>query len=364
MTLQRRILPWLGGVGLAMLVVAATIAPAMYGSSVLRGDALEEALPLPVVRRSLQHNPLAWEPILARGAYAANGQDHLDRRLIEAAIRRNPRAIPPRLAMISWAAQAPDLALLARQLAILNRITPGEARALTRRLATEALSAGALPMVVRAFASAPDVLADALHALDDPRVTPVEVRAVIGAIPSRDLAPAEVRQAAIAALVRVHDHAAARRLAGPPRGDPYVDDADLTRLDRPPPFGWELTANDAGVAEPVAEGGVSVTGYGRTDGAVMTQLLTLPPGRYRLAIGYGPASESSGILSVAVHCVIDDRLLTRMDLPGGVRRRILAGQIDVPLRACTAQNLRLEAHASDVARDQSVRIDHVSIQPL
>lgn len=347
-----------------MLVVAATIAPAVYGGSALRGDDLEVALPFPLIRRSLQQDPLAWQPILARGAYVADGRDHLDRRLIDAAIRRNPRAVPPRLAMISWAAQAPDLSLLARQLAILNRIAPGEARDLTRRLATEALSAGALPIVVRAFAPAPDILAAALQALDDPRMTRDEVRGAIDTLPRRYLAPAEVRQAAIGAWLRVGDYAAARRLAGPPRGDPYVDNGNLTRFDRPPPFGWELTANSAGVAEPAAGGGVSVTGYGRTDGAVMTQVLTLPPGRYRLAIRYTPGGEDSGILSVAVHCMGDDRRLVRMALPNGPRQRILAGRIDVPTRNCVAQNLRLEAQALDEPQDQSVRIDHVAIQPL
>ena len=61
---------------------------------------------------------------------------------------------------------------------------------------------------------------------------------------------------------------------------PQIFNGEFRKIPSLPPFGWELVDSAAGFAE-VGDGSLQILYYGREDSELASQLLLLPPGRYR-----------------------------------------------------------------------------------
>lgn len=162
--------------------------------------------------------------------------------------------------------------------------------------------------------------------------------------------------------------------------------ADLRPLDRvifdgsfessggPPPYGWQLESPAGTVVgtDPLQawekRQSLALVFDGRAvDFSGISQDMTLPPGRYRLALHADVALRGRRPLAWVVRCRPSDLVLARLDLPpstGGWRQ--FAAGFAVPPH-CPMQRLRVEALGRDLRERQvvgQVRFDAVEIIPL
>ncbi|AJP72829.1 hypothetical protein TS85_15150 [Sphingomonas hengshuiensis] len=346
---------------LVVLACFASVAPRLLGPARLQSAELGRPVPQATLRQALWIEPLGWAPLLASGAYiSASGEEVLDPARIAAAIRRDPRALAPRLAAIALAARAQDAATLAHHLAILHRLDSATADRLAGQIAAAAIQSGEGESILSAFAADDALAAALLKALDQEGMDPATADRVLAALsPARLRAPG-LRAGAVAVLVRQRAFARARRLWGGGGDAAGVYSPDFADLSAPPPFGWQMVASPAGVAERAPEGGVSVIGYGRSDGVLLAQLLTLPPGAHRLDARYASLRGAEGGLAVAVRCV-DGPALARFALSASPGPHRDGAAVAVPAQGCAAQTLTVEAKALDGGGGQSARITGLSV---
>jgi hypothetical protein len=131
------------------------------------------------------------------------------------------------------------------------------------------------------------------------------------------------------------------------------------RAGPPAPFNWSLTSSNVGFAERRGGGGLNVMFHGREDGVLASQLLLLPPGRYRLTVqgaGLGAHAES---LAWTVVCANGNAVIASATLPETVRSGL-------PLTvgpSCPAQYLRLAGTASDMPQAADATIGAVRLMP-
>ncbi len=126
-----------------------------------------------------------------------------------------------------------------------------------------------------------------------------------------------------------------------------------------PPFGWKLTSGPSGIAEAQDGGRLHALYYGRDDLVLASQLLTLPPGRYRLSMEVDKATPASKSLSWTVHCLPGSNLIAsvRLDRSGAV-----TAPVAVPAGGCPAQRLELIGKAPELPERAEVRIGRLRLQ--
>lgn len=141
--------------------------------------------------------------------------------------------------------------------------------------------------------------------------------------------------------------------------------AELDNRPEPPPFNWSLASGDIGALD-MRGNRLEVTYYGRANGDLAKQLLTLSPGSYRFATAYGGLAGASGAsLAWSVICADrPDAVLGRMDLPeSGANQRQVAFRFTVPA-GCPGQYLRLSGLAGEFPTPVSATIARVQLERL
>jgi len=350
----------LTGLGLIGAVMLTMLAQAVAGGGValpvpagpaalghLRALDRFATAPPATLHRALAAAPLAWEPFHAAGIARLPRADA--QVLFDEALRRDPHALPPHLALLALAAQRGDIDRVMAHLAAIRRLDSALGDDLLGRLGARADSAEAIAQAADGLAHHPDLLAPFLTGFAGARHPAALVLALADRLPRAALADPQARAALIADLVRTGAYARARALwqsALPPGaapGDP-VFSPDFADLAAPPPFGWLLHGGDAGVAERDPAGGIAVRAYGRAAGPLVEQWVTLGPGRYRLILAGGRGEGAAGALRVQVHCAADNGLIADRALAADGTALV---EFAVPGEGCAAQVVAVSAVAAD-----------------
>jgi tetratricopeptide (TPR) repeat protein len=104
---------------------------------------------------------------------------------------------------------------------------------------------------------------------------------------------------------------------------PLLRGGDFEAVGQLAPFEWQLTDGEErqGVREARdgAQGRFALSLYGDSAGEVARQLMSLPPGKYRLSGQAGSVSKTAPQPSIAVVCAKDASVLANVALPRGAR---------------------------------------------
>ena len=130
----------------------------------------------------------------------------------------------------------------------------------------------------------------------------------------------------------------------------------FAQLDAPPPFNWSLTSTAAGVAEYAEGGGLHVVYYGRETTVLASQVLRLPPGRYRLATQVNGGGDAAKTLGWKIVCLPGrtPQLESPLYVAGG-------SSFVVPASGCSAQQIELTGTMSEMPQVVDLTVGQVSL---
>lgn len=318
-------------------------------------------------RAALPSAPLAYEPFFAVAAAGFRGKDAFgskaDAALLEEALRRNPRSREARLLLMRHAVGTGDLKRAIDQLAVLNRLTSPMVAQLMLALGKAIRSEGQIDEAVAALKPHPELYRPFMTGFAGAGKPAALVVRLVPQLPPAALADPEVRRLAIQQMVAAEAFAEARRLWDTgSSGRGLVHSPDFADTKAPPPFNWQLSANSTGAAERQPAGGVAVDYYGRAPGPLVTQLLTLPPGRYSATLRYRTDSGVPGALGLEFRCTGGGGALAQRPLDGktGVDA---AARIDftIPPTGCKGQTLSVVGRVQEARDPQSAVLARVDV---
>ena len=339
-------------------------AMAEIGTAARRGD------PVPLPSRQAMASvariaPLAPDPFLVEGTIAEMAGDALrSERLFLAARGRNPRSQAARYFLADRYLKTNRILPGLVELGALARMSERASQPLVPALAAYARSPGAVTQLRRYFKAYPAVRDNTLALLaEDSRnaslILSLAPRGLNGTV------RADWQGRLIQSLIRSGEYAAAEalwsRTAGvADRG--LLFNPNFRASTAPPPFNWQYSTGFAGVAEPSGSGGLDVIYYGRADVTLVSQLLRLAPGRYRLAMRVKRPSRSSR-LRWNISCLPSNKTL--IELPfGTLSNGPVAGDFVVSARDCPAQALELRGRPGDSIASEQHKISSVSFERL
>lgn len=129
-----------------------------------------------------------------------------------------------------------------------------------------------------------------------------------------------------------------------------------------PPFNWEFAENETGVAERATGGGVDLAYYGRVPGKLVSQLVTLAPGGYRLGIDYRSISGTPGTIALEVRCAGKDQVLGLLPLSARVGADGEARlEFAVPADGCPGQTVALIGRALEERDGQEALVRRITL---
>jgi hypothetical protein len=335
------------------------------GEAAARGGDVPEQT-LGQLRQLAGAAPLRLEPFEVEGAIAERDGD-LKRaeRLLKTARKRDPRSIATRYLLADVLMRKGDVVPALREIAVLTRLLPGATIQLIPALSAYALTPGAEAKLASILAENPQLKEPLLTALAADPANADRVLAIAG--PSV-VAPATGARPWQSRLLRNHldrgDYAGAyslwRKFAGlpPTQSAPLIFNPDFRQLAAPPPFNWDSASSPAGVAE-VRNGTLSVVYYARQDARLVSQLLLLAPGGYRLDYSVG-GQLAYPALSWSISCMGAGEPLSQSTLGSGRGTMSFV----VPSSGCAAQRLELLGHKLDSPMDSNVQVSPLRLVRL
>ena len=307
--------------------------------------------------------PLAPEPFLVRGVEAQlAGDEALALRSFLAARQRNPRAMAARYFLadlyLKGAQTGPGLA----EISALARLVPQSLENVAPYLAAYARSPGAAPKIKAMLKGQPQLETVLLNALAGDAAN---VRLIHYLWDGRGGEGAKPWQSRLLyALVEAGRYAEAReawlRYSNISVEKDRRSNSDFT-TEALAPFGWSLASGPAGVAEPEGADRLHVLFYGRDNLVLASQLLTLPPGQYRLSMQVGATSPaSSKNLAWTIRCLPSATEAGSLRLEGV---GAVAKSFAVPALGCGAQKLELAGTAPEFAEQSDIMISQFRLEP-
>lgn len=292
---------------------------------------------------------LLHEPFAYLGFHALReGNTQEARSLLEIARDRRPRSRIARLALLEAYGQDGSISKAISELVPLMRLEPELVEPLAGEFIATLSSPAEVELLARLLANEPSILTQITEmAARSERTSPEMLSAFVQALPDQggdNLRRARSR--AMLALVERGEFAAARALwqdifPNAPKPGALVFNGAMAKPQFLPPFDWDLVANDEGTAEWSASGGLYVDYYGRGASVFARQLLSLPSGRYRLAVtqsidaaqGTRTGLAETGGLAWQVSCAANDEMITRqavLDRDGASVERVFDIDADCP----------------------------------
>lgn len=365
----------LGAVVVVWLVFRVSVANALFDSRSNAAPALAPKHPEAALAAArlgqpgsgLSEAPLAEEPFLlaARRAIQA-GDTEGAKALLDEALRRNPRSREGLLLRLDQQLRRNQVSDAAVTIAVLSRLLPDSGPFLIgelARLARDPDVRGALDGVLETDAG---MRTELLEALARQGADPDAIFSLAGPV-ARAAPGATPRWQTIMLDELVSRGQATRarqvwnRLAGLERTPSGVYDAEFAGLPGPQPFNWRFEASPAGFAEPSAGGALFVEFYGREDAVLGEQLLSLPPGEYRISFdAEGDADGEGGRLAWTVTCQANRRALASVPVAGLESSRTFSATFSVP-DGCPAQWLRLTGKFGEFPEDQRMTVTNFRI---
>jgi hypothetical protein len=310
--------------------------------------------------------PLAADPFFIQGMRALSaGNLSNGERLLTEARERHPRHRLVRVLLLAVYVQTQRAALAAQEIAVVSRLMPQASQLLVPEIAKLAREPGTRGAVIEAIGADP-LMDEVLNFLAAQGAEPELLQALAvrrPAVGQARLLPWQ--SAAIETSLQRAGVAAAyalwRRFSGMGAGESYLlYDPGFEGRPGGPPFNWEFASSNVGSAERARGSALSIEFFGRVSGPLVSQLLVLPPGRYRLAFeAEGDAKDGS--LKWRVGCR-SGQTLVEIPLRGlTFAPKPFAGEFAVPAGGCDGQWLRLEGVAAEFATPHSARITGLSL---
>jgi len=304
-------------------------------------------------------DPLAPEPYLVRGVQAQTAGDGAAAQgAFEAAQWRDPRSLPAAYFLADRYFRIGDARRGLSEVAALARLSPNGAAIMAPYLAAYGRDPANWPALRSLFAANPELATPALVALASDVATVPAVLALAGS-------PAASGQASwlprlLVTLTTAGQYEKARQIwarAAGVRSQELLHDASFTDKLSPPPFNWTLTSSAVGLAERQAGGRLHVLFYGQQDGILATQLLLLPPGKYRLSMSLAGDPSRAQALNWSVWCDRADSAIMSVTLDGAARGR----EFWVP-SGCPAQWLKLSGSSGEISQQVDVTIAGLTLE--
>ena len=334
------------------------------------GNAMNQRRPVApaVVERimdSANKAPLAPEPFLVRGVQAqVAGNERLAALAFTAARLRDGRSVPARYFLAEYYFRAGNAEGGLREIAILARMVPVGVASLAPYVAAFSKNPATRPKLKALFRADPQLEDAALQTLASDPGNADLILSLADLSRFKDNAP-PWSVPLLAGLVqagqygKAHDVWVTLAHVRPAPGT-LLFDAGFTDDKTPPPFNWALTSSAVGLAERQPGGRLHVIFYGQEDGVLASQLLLLPPGRYRLAMQLTGDSAHARSLLWSVTCANSKATLACVPLDSAAAAR--GWQMTVPAD-CPAQQLELLGASPDLPQQVDLTIGNLRLSP-
>ena len=323
------------------------------------------------VAQALRVYPLAADPFMFHGIRALEaGELARAERLLTEARQRNPRSRLARLALIGLYLQTRRVPQASTEIAVFVRLVPEAGPVLAPELGRYALNPQTRSAVVESIGADP-LMEEVLYYLatngaDADLVQQLAAR--LSPRPDRQFAPWQ--SVLIAKLIErgnLTDALAAwRRFAGVDELGPgsLIVDPQFERRRGPPPFDWDLSDGNVGVAERAAGPALEVEFFGRRSGVLARQLVMLRPGRYWFGVrAEGSANGQGSRIAWQVVCREGGAPLLNLPIVDlTVAPRDLRGEFTVPASPCGSQWLQLVGIAAEFPATQSASFSDLQVQ--
>jgi hypothetical protein len=300
-------------------------------------------------------SPLEAGPFLVRGVQAQiDGNQPLAIRAFQAAELRDGRSIPARYFLSEQYFRSGETARGLREIAVLARMVPNGIDNLAPFIASYAKDPRNRSHLLALFQSDRTIEQAALRVLASDAANAdliLDLASHSNAVP---IWGDRLLQSLVAAGQYQKARAVWSRLAGAAAssGGQLIFDPGFKGSDAPAPFNWTLTSSTAGLAERQSGGRLHVIFYGQEDGVLAAQLLTLSPGRYRLAMRVAGDAAHARPLTWTVTCARAKESLLAFS-PADAGRAAQGLSFEVP-DGCEAQYFQLSGKAPDLPQQVDV----------
>lgn len=325
-----------------------------------QGHAVQPAT-LDRIYEAARKAPLDPRPFLVRGVQAQlAGDTAVATKAYQAAELRDARSLPARYFLADLYLRTGDVEQGLGEIGALAQLVPQGADKVGPYVAAFAGAPVNWPALRDFFSANPAIASATLTAM---AADPAKADVVLALAPRE---PPISRSAwlpiLLGSLTAAGDYAKARQIwagATGARGSEaaLLFDPDFTRPDAPEPFNWSLTSSPTGLAERQQGSGLHVIFYGQQDGVLASQLLVLPPGRYRLSTQVTSVAAAADGLRWSLSCAQGGKELASRALPSTIGR---PWTFEVP-PSCRAQQLQLVGSAADVPQQADVTIRAVRL---
>lgn len=315
--------------------------------------------------------PLSEVPFVIRARQAlARGDGAAADRLLETALRRNPRSRFALLLQLDRDVREGRSRQAAANMATLTRLFSDVGDFLIAELARMAIVPETRTAVSRVMESDPQIRERVLEQLAQRGADPATILQLAGA-QARGPTPTETPRwlgLMLDGMVARGEAAEARsiwlRMAGADAASQAdnIYDSGFAGLPGPPPFNWDLEMSADGFAERGA-GELETEYYGRREARLASQLILLAPGRYRLSFeALGQAEGDAGRLAWTVTCHPGDNRLVEVAIADvDFTPKRFSGEFTVPETGCASQWLRLVGTSAEFPKTQQVKIKGLQI---
>lgn len=315
-------------------------------------------------RSVLAGTPLAAQPFLYTAMAdipneRANGTAQAAR-LLDEAVRRDPRGRTARFLLMRHALAEQDLSAALAQLAVLSRLEPRQTAALLATVGKQIETTAQIDEVLASLRNQPDMLSAVVTGfVSVPHSAALTVHLGQG-LRRRPIVDDDVMSRLSTALIAAGEFGAARELwraENPGEGSKWVNDPSFEGPTVPPPFGWAKTESNVGVAEVEAPGVLVVDYYGRRPGSLLRQLITLPTGQYTAAAQIEGIRTGAGFIELRISCADTGAELADRPLEVAQGRRAkITLRFGVPSSGCRGQYLELTGSTTQGRGGQTLRV--------
>ena len=311
---------------------------------------------------AFHYNLLQEEPFLfAAVAQMRPGNEVMVTTLLEEARRRNPRSTEVRIFLLDYYLRFGNVAASINEIGVLKQLLPAASEPLastainllaepaTREQAVKAIRSNPMRMAIlndlaRYGASAYLILA----------ITPDLKRSPDG---SDGIIDAFINRGDVSGAYLLWAHT---KSADPSKGQARIRNESFNEKPNPP-FGWKLLASPSGTSE-IRDGAVHITHSGASSDVLLTQLLMLPPGSYRLSFETEKGAENATNFVWRLDCVGGSERLLELPLASLYSfEKQTADRFVVPPQGCPGQWIALAGRALEIAKTRTVKINWVSI---
>jgi hypothetical protein len=303
--------------------------------------------------------PLAPEPFLVAGVRAETAGEEQDASLaFHAAQWRDPRSLPAAFFLAQYYLRQGRALDGLEQTTLVARLAPGGLGAVAPFVATFAQNRANWPQIRTLFRSQQGLEEQVLASLAR---NGRNADAILALADANHRNPDSLwLHKLLQSLVAEGDYGRAKAIWSSFGGggtSQLIFDSSFSAPAPPPPFNWSLTTSTVGLAERQPGRRLHAIFYGNDDGVLVSELLTLPPGTYRLQMQLVGAPEHPEELSWLITCDKAHEPIASIDVSKAAARGLT---FQVPAH-CPAQWLQLSARSGDISQQAEVTITGLSL---